>query len=328
VTRTLNAAVVGAGLMGRWHADAISAAGSRVVAVVDEREESAASLARRYRARPACSLPAVLGSVDVVHICTPVASHSALVAAALAAGRHALVEKPLAADAPETESLLKLAATQGVLLCPVHQFVFLPGVQAAAERLPRLAPIQHVDVQVCSAGADGRTDDARDRVACEILPHPLSLAARILPLGGPVEWAVMHPRPGEIRALGRSGEVTISVTVSMAGRPTRNELRIIGSGGTAVADLFHGFGVFERPGVSRWRKIVHPFAVGADTLWAAGTNLAWRTVRLERAYPGLRELVRRFHAAANTGGSPPLPPAETMWVARQVDAIMAGSRQR
>ena len=51
------------------------------------------------------------------------------------------------------------------------------------------------------------------------------------------------------------------------------------------------------------------------------TALAGRALRRETAYPGLRELVRRFHAAAATGAPSPIPLAEIGAVARVWDDL-------
>ena len=119
----------------------------------------------------------------------------------------------------------------------------------------------------------------------------------------------------------RNPGTTAGITVSMAGRPTRNELQVIGAGGTVEADLFHGFSVSESPQVSRWRKASRPYVRAARGLLAAGGNLAHRAIEREVAYPGLTDLVRRFHCAAAGVEPSPIPPAETLAVARQLDAI-------
>ena len=326
----LRTAIVGAGLMGRWHSHAVARVGSRVAVVVDPDERAAAALARRHPgARVAMRLDGVLEDVDVAHVCTPTGTHSAVTEQAIAAACHVLVEKPLADDAAETSRLLALADASGVLLCPVHQFVFQRGVQDAIRRAAVLAPIQHVQITICSAGAATLDPAARDRVTWEILPHALSLLVRLDP-GEWGDWRVLTPRAGELRVMGianarrradREGGTTAGITISMGGRPPRNELQVIGAGGTVEADLFHGFSVSESPQVSRWRKASRPFGRAARGLLGAGGNLARRAIDRELAYPGLTELVRRFHAAAAGLGPPPIPRAEVLVIARQLDAI-------
>jgi predicted dehydrogenase len=325
---TLRTAIVGAGLMGRWHGHAVARAGGRVAAVVDSDERAAVALARRHRGASAGTrLDEALRAVDVVHVCTPAGTHPDVAEQAIAAGCHVLVEKPLADDAAETSRLLALADASGVLLCPVHQFVFQRGVQAAVRKRGALAPILHVQITICSAGAATLDPAARDRVAWEVLPHALSLLVRLDP-GEWTDWRVLKPGTGELRVMGvaaRRGQrelgTSAGIIVSMAGRPPRNELLVIGAGGAVEVDLFHGFSVFEPPQVSRWRKASRPFVRAARGLLGAGGNLARRAIEREMAYPGLTELVHRFQAAAAGLGPPPVSAAETLAVARQLDAI-------
>lgn len=328
----IRAAIVGAGLMGRWHADAAIRSGARVVAVVDPRPERARALADL--AGGALTAPSLaemdLAEVDVGHVCTPTGTHAELARSILAGGGHAIVEKPIAGDAAETEALLTLAAARGRLLCPVHQYVFQDGVTRVAAALDRLGAIRHVDVTICSAGADERAVEERDHVAAEILSHPLSLLARLFDwrLDG-LPWRVVRPAPGEIRAVAQAGTGTVEILVSMATRPTRSTLEILGEAGSAHVDLFHGFAVFERGGASRGRKVARPFTHAGTTLLRAGANLTRRAGRRETAFPGLRELVRRCYAAVGDPALPgPIPPAETLAVARAREAILGrpGSR--
>src|SRR5689334_10614548 len=101
--RTLRVAIVGAGLMGRWHAFSAARAGGSIVAVVDPNQARARRLASRSRAARAFStLDGALERADVVHVCTPTAAHVAVIAQALDARRHVLVEKPLAPTVAET----------------------------------------------------------------------------------------------------------------------------------------------------------------------------------------------------------------------------------
>jgi predicted dehydrogenase len=77
----------------------------------------------------------VLGddSVDAVAIATPVATHYELVKAALRAGKHVLVEKPLAASASEAAEIVALAREVGRVLLVDHVFLYSPAVQKMAE---------------------------------------------------------------------------------------------------------------------------------------------------------------------------------------------------
>ncbi|HEU4721093.1 MAG TPA: Gfo/Idh/MocA family oxidoreductase [Gemmatimonadaceae bacterium] len=329
---SLRAAVVGAGLMGRWHADAVHRCGGRVVAVVDQDAARARALAGRLPSRPA--IESDLGralrehGIQVLHVCTPLETHEALVTQALESGVHVLVEKPLAANAPAVERLHALAGSRGVLACPVHQFLFQPGILSAQRALSGLGAIRHLEVVACSAGADGFSDQGREAVAIDILPHGLALAARLLGATlAEAPWQVGGGPPGELRATADAGATSVMLAVSMRARPTENSLVARCDLGTIRANLFHGYATIERGTPSRMDKVGRPFVASALTLGAALQNLTGRLARGESAYPGLRELVRRFHLACVGQGSSPITVAESLDVARARDTIVALRRR-
>jgi predicted dehydrogenase len=324
--KALRAGIVGAGLMGRWHAHAIRHAGGRVVAVVDRDLGRAGALAGRLPERPAAGTDVERAlrehRIEVLHVCTPVATHEAIAQLAIEAGIHVLVEKPVAPDADTAERLHHLADARGVLLCPVYQFLFQSGVLAAQRALPRLGAIRQFDVVTCSAGAGGGTDAERESVALDILPHGLALARRLIgPSFADADWRVGGGPPGELRVIADAGGASIALGVSMRARPTENTLTVRCDLGTIRANLFHGFATVERGTPSRLDKVGRPFMGSAQALGAAIGNLAGRAVRREVAYPGLRELVRRFHGACAGGGASPVAVAESIDVARARDGI-------
>ena len=67
-------------------------------------------------------------TVDAVVIATPIATHYPLAAAALLAGKHVMVEKPLAASSDQAQSLIELAERLGLVLMPGHTFLYSPPV--------------------------------------------------------------------------------------------------------------------------------------------------------------------------------------------------------
>jgi predicted dehydrogenase len=66
--------------------------------------------------------------VEAVAIVTPVSTHFPLASAALRAGKHVFVEKPLAASSDEGEQLIELADRSGLVLMPGHTFLYSPPV--------------------------------------------------------------------------------------------------------------------------------------------------------------------------------------------------------
>jgi predicted dehydrogenase len=97
----------------------------------DLRQEALATLARRYPAVPrTTALDEVLedNSVDAVIVATPVSTHHEVALAALMAGKHVLVEKPLAASSGQALELSETAAERGLVLMPGHTFLYSPSV--------------------------------------------------------------------------------------------------------------------------------------------------------------------------------------------------------
>jgi predicted dehydrogenase len=324
VESPLRAAIVGAGAMGRWHADAISRTDGAVVAVVDPdlARASALGVGAAY-----VDLHAALAvhPIDVVHVCTPLDTHAEVVRTALAAGAHVVAEKPLAPDLASTEELLRLAADANRIVIPVHQFLFQDGFRRLVERRARLGDLVHVELVAATAGTE-TTNATPGAIVDDVLPHPLALSERLLPGSTAGPWEARRPLPGELRAATTRGDTTFSIVVTTRGRPTRNELVVTGTNGTAHIDLFHGFAAFEGGGHSRVRKLGRPFARGAGTLAHAGENLVRRAARGETAYPGLRELIRRTYASIADEAPPPITPEETLAVAAARDAILASPR--
>jgi len=313
--------------MGRWHAHAIERAGGRVVAVIDTDLRRASQLAARLPSKPVVEgdVGYLLSrhAIDVVHVCTPVESHDAVTGAAILAGAHVLVEKPLAADCATVERLHTRATEQGVLLCPVHQFLFQPGVLDACRWLSALGTVRHFELVACSAGAKEGSSDEGEQVARDILPHGLALARRLLGTGWLESgWYMAPGAAGEMRASTSYGSTSLSIMVSMSARPTENSLTIRCDRGTVRANLYHGYAVVERGEASRLDKLARPFAGAALVLGAATSNLARRALRAESAYPGLRELVTRFYRATTGACETPIGAAESIDVARARDRLI------
>jgi predicted dehydrogenase len=321
------AAIVGAGLMGGWHARYAARAGAQVAAIVDPRTAVAVALHKRIAGtRVFGSLEACLAAraADVVHICTASDSHARLAETALAAGCHVLAEKPLAMSKADATRLVDLAREKGLVLCPVHQFPFQRGAARVAAGRDQLGELLRAEYVVRSAGGEGLTPEARRALVLEILPHPVSLFRKVLGHGiGAEAWSILASGDDELEMAGRDGAVALRVDIGLRARPTRNELILTGSRASARVDLFHGYAVIEAGGTSRTAKALAPLRAGTRLLWAAGANLARRAIEREPAFPGLRELIRRFYASLAEGTPPPIEPDEVVEAAALIERCRA-----
>ena len=320
------AIVIGAGLMGRHHAAAAAAAGARIVAIVDENRGAAETLAARWPGAVAeTDLGKALAScgANVAHLCTPLPTHAAIASTIARAGLHALIEKPLGRTGEETAAIHQVFQKAGKFVCPTHQYAFQRSVSDAAAWLPRAGALRRIAFDICSAGAADGLDP--DEVVADILPHPLSMAQKLLPAAdiGGLDWRCVRSAAGEWVVTAPVAGAVLVIEISMAGRPTRFLTRITAEGGSIELDNFHDFAVRWPGTVSRAAKIAQPFVRSGLGLASAGWNLAGRALQRESAYPGLRALVSEFYEAVSSGRALPITTEESIAVAEARDRIMA-----
>ncbi|MFB0838913.1 MULTISPECIES: Gfo/Idh/MocA family protein [unclassified Arthrobacter] len=140
MTSQLRAGIIGTGFMGSVHAHAVRAAGGEVVAVAGSSQASAEAAAPALGARTAAESPEALiarADVDVIHICTPNATHADLARKAIAAGKAVICEKPLATNVGDALELTTLAAQAGVVTGVPFVYRFYPAVREARDRIQR-----------------------------------------------------------------------------------------------------------------------------------------------------------------------------------------------
>ncbi len=320
----LRVAIVGAGSMGHWHARYALRAGARLSAVVDPDANATSALSRvsrgvaKYAELQTCldSLP-----VDVVHVCTGVDSHVPLAEAALLAGKHVLVEKPVAASVEGVERLVELARARQLELAVTHQMPFQRGFRRLQQRQAELGELVEIVYRAHTAGGDGSSAERRRALLLEILPHPVSLLRGLGQDVAPTAWDVLDSTDDDLRLTASSGPVRLGINMSLRARPTRNELLVAGTRATTHVDLFHGYAVFDAWGTSRLAKVSGPLRRGSGMVLAAASNRAGRLARREPAYPGLLELIGRFYDAVLRQRESPISAQEMLQAAAVADRI-------
>jgi predicted dehydrogenase len=123
----LKAAVIGAGAFGRHHASKYRGIeGVELAAIADPCAEVRKTAVTTHGVHAVADWHELLGRVDLVSVCSPAVTHSAIVRAFLNSGAHVLVEKPIATSLEEADALIALAERTGRVLTVGHQerFVF------------------------------------------------------------------------------------------------------------------------------------------------------------------------------------------------------------
>ena len=154
---------------------------ARVTVVADRRPDRLEEVQRRYpttRVTAEASDLIVDPAVDAVVIATPVALHFDLATAALRAGKHVLVEKPIASTSDEASRLIDEAARRRLVLMVDHTFVYTGAVQKIRElvRNNELGDIYYYDSVRINLGLFQQDVD----VLWDLAVHDLSIMDFVL----------------------------------------------------------------------------------------------------------------------------------------------------
>jgi predicted dehydrogenase len=108
-----------------------------------------------------------------VIIATPVVTHATLARQALEAGCHVLVEKPLAASAPEAREIVLLGQARGLTVMAGHTFLFSPRVETVKSTLERgqIGRVHYATTSRLNLGLYRRDID----VIWDLAPHDFSI---------------------------------------------------------------------------------------------------------------------------------------------------------
>jgi predicted dehydrogenase len=176
ITTPIGIAVVGYGYWGPNLARNISERPEfRLMGLCERDPARAIDFAGRY---PGCAVEHDLDAllldprVQAVSIATPPSTHYDLARRALEAGKHVMVEKPLATSAVHVEELIELAAKVERVLMPGHTFVYSPPVNKVRDLIQsgELGDVYFITSSRMNLGlyqADG--------VISDLAPHDLSI---------------------------------------------------------------------------------------------------------------------------------------------------------
>ena len=181
----LRVAVIGAGYWGpNLVRNAVFGAQTDLRWVCDLDLPKAEKLASTYAQVGATSeLDRVLGDpeVEAVAIATPASTHAPLAVKAIEAGKHVLIEKPLASTATDALGILRAAEAHGRTVMCDHTYCYTPAVQYIRESVAagELGELQFIDSVRINLGLVQSDID----VVWDLAPHDLSIIDAVIPKG-------------------------------------------------------------------------------------------------------------------------------------------------
>ncbi|MFL6294049.1 MAG: NAD-dependent epimerase/dehydratase family protein [Thermoanaerobaculia bacterium] len=350
------AAVVGAGYVAAFHIEAMAGVpGLEIAAVCDPDLERARALAKRW------GIPAAVASIEelaglgvqVAHVLTPPDLHARVTRQLLEAGIGAFVEKPFALSSREARELAELAAARGVPLGVNHNNLHHPAFTRLLDwvRAGRIGRVEHVRICLSVPLAQLDAGDfshwmfrSPENIVFEQAPHPLSQLHALI---GPVREArttllgTRELHPGQVFhdrwLIAASGERGTAEIYLSFGRPfQRWTLEVLGTDGSAEADLGHGFFSYEEK--TSWLDFWNGFLAGrrrARSLSrdARGNLLGYALYtlglgrRADSFFAGMRGSIEAFHAALRAGEAPPVDAAAGAEVLEWCEAIADVARR-
>jgi len=117
-------------------------------------------------------------ALDAVVVAAPVKHHYPLAKAALLAGKHTLIEKPMAASSAECEELIEIAQSKGLVLMVGHTFLYSAAVRKIAEIVQAgdIGEIRYINSRRLNLGLFQKDIN----VAWDLAPHDISIILHIL----------------------------------------------------------------------------------------------------------------------------------------------------
>ncbi|MDB6172530.1 MAG: Oxidoreductase [Chthoniobacteraceae bacterium] len=123
---------------------------------------------------------ALLGraGLDAVVIATPVKHHFPMAKASLLAGKHTLIEKPMASSSAQCEELIEIAKAKGLVLMVGHTFLYSAAVRKidAIVKTGEIGEIQYINARRLNLGLFQKDIN----VAWDLAPHDISIILHIL----------------------------------------------------------------------------------------------------------------------------------------------------
>ncbi len=116
--------------------------------------------------------------LDAIVIATAVHTHFPLAKASLLAGKHTLIEKPLASSSAQCEELVSIAREKGLALMVSHTFLYSPAIKKIKEIVDSgdIGEIRYISARRLNLGIFQKDIN----VAWDLAPHDLAIILHIL----------------------------------------------------------------------------------------------------------------------------------------------------
>lgn len=333
--------IVGCGYWGDIHLRVIkSFKNVHIVGICDHNLDKARRLAARENIGLATKdMGELLGRTnpDAIHIVTPPTSHESLVRAAIRAGCHVFVEKPMALTSGEASLMIATSTEHDRLLTVGHNYLFEPAIREAHRhvsdgRLGKLIGINvfHNSLPIYASWISklpsGRWINDFD--------HLLYLSEYFM---GDVQTVQVISVPtvdgskvAELHVATQNSMGWSSLTYSTSTAPFQIRLTLFGSKRTLEVDLLSGIVIELRHfNLRSWmRKGITSFHVASQLMLRTGLNAFRVLIGGQRGWSGLRVLLTDFYAAINNGTPSPVSARKCMHiieVKEEIQRLIKGS---
>ena len=212
---------------------------------VESSDQRAADVASQLRVQPYGDMASLLADVDAVTIVVPTPAHFEVAKAALEAGKHVFIEKPITATLEQADKILEIASRNGLIVQIGHVERFNRAVRAA---LPYVSRPRFIESERLALFSLRGSDVA---VVLDLMIHDIDLvltlvgdsAEDISAVGVPVLTPMLDI--ANARVTFSSGAVA-NITSSRISRDRVRKIRIFQESGYLSLDLGAGTGDFFR----------------------------------------------------------------------------------
>ncbi len=317
--RPLRAGVVGLGMMGRNHVRVWDEVieGVELVAVADPDPEALrrATTGRGARGYPDPATMFAEEQLDLVSIVAPTSLHLPVTLAALAAGAHVLVEKPIASDRVEAEAMIDAAERAGRILTVGHIERFNPAIRELKRRLAARELGRVFQIKATRLGPfPARIRDVG--VVIDLAPHDLDVM-RYLAESEPIrlyaetEQRIHTDHEDLFNGILKFANGIVGILdINWLTPQKRRRLTVTGERGMYVADYINqDLLFFANPDAdTTWENR------GGDGVTAPITSVAEgeMTRRVIRKQEPLAVELAEFASAVRSNGPPPVDPRDAM----------------